>query len=65
MTARATCPQCGAGLSYEDRRRVLAGEPETPPLSVSVTNEGTVELSAAGLFIPLVVHQCEGVARAR
>ena len=58
VTARASCPRCGAVFEEGSRRRKAAGPPETPPLEVRVAEDGTVELVAQGLFLPVVTHRC-------
>jgi nitrogen-specific signal transduction histidine kinase len=60
VTARATCPLCGASFQERSERRKAAGPPDTPPLSVRDNGDGTVDLVAAGLFLPLVSHRCAG-----
>lgn len=57
--AFATCPLCGAELYHEEPRRASAGEPDPPKLTLTVTDQRTVELSAEGLMFPMVVHRCE------
>jgi hypothetical protein len=59
VTARATCPNCGAPLSHEDLRRVAAGPPETPELTLTVAADSSVELSAVGYIFPMLTHRCE------
>ncbi|MEO5680738.1 MAG: hypothetical protein ABIS47_13840 [Acidimicrobiales bacterium] len=58
VTARATCPLCGQAFEERSQRRRAAGPPDTPPLSVRVAADGTVELAAAGFFLPVVTHCC-------
>ncbi len=60
VTARATCPLCGRQFEERSQRRKAAGPPDTPPLSVRVAQDGTVELAASGLFLPVVTHRCDG-----
>ena len=60
VTARATCPRCGDGFEERSQRRKAAGPPDTPPLEVRVADDGTVELVAQGLFLPVVTHRCAG-----
>ncbi len=60
VTARATCPRCGQPFEERSQRRKAAGPPDTPPLSVQVAGDGTVELLAQGLFLPIVTHRCAG-----
>ena len=59
VTARATCPRCGGRFEERSQRRKAAGPPDTPPLDVRVTDDGTVELLAAGFFLPVVTHRCD------
>lgn len=65
VTARASCPHCGAELSHQDKRRLAAGPPETPPLTLRVTGPTTVELSAAGFILPIVEHRCGASSQKR
>ena len=58
VTARATCPTCGAQFEERSQRRKAAGPPDTPPLDLRFGADGTVELVAAGLFLPVVTHRC-------
>jgi hypothetical protein len=58
VVARATCPLCGQSFEERSQRRKAAGPPDTPPLDVRVAGDGTVELVAAGFFIPVVTHRC-------
>lgn len=60
VTARATCPTCGDELVHTEERRIASGKPTLPALTVAVTSDGTVELSAAGYLLPMVVHRCAG-----
>ena len=60
VVARATCPTCGASFEERSQRRKAAGPPDTPPLDVRVAADGTVELVAAGFFLPVVTHRCAG-----
>lgn len=60
VLARATCPLCGEMLQHEELRRVAAGAPETPPLAVTATEAGIVELTAGGWLLPVIVHRCAG-----
>ncbi len=60
VAARATCPTCGALFEERSQRRKAAGPPETPPLSVRVADDGTVELLAQGFFLPVITHRCTG-----
>ncbi len=60
VTARATCPTCGVPFGERSQRRKAAGPPDTPPLSVQVADDGTVELVAEGFFLPVVTHRCAG-----
>ena len=60
VTARATCPRCDQPFEERSQRRKAAGAPHTPPLSVQVAGDGTVELLAQGLFLPIVTHRCAG-----
>lgn len=60
VTARATCPRCGQKFEERSQRRRAAGPPETPPLSVRVAADETVELVAQGFFLPIVTHRCAG-----
>lgn len=60
VTARATCPRCGAAFEERSQRRKAAGPPETPPLDVRVADDGSVELVAQGFFLPIVTHRCDG-----
>ena len=58
VTARGCCPTCGASFEERSQRRKAAGPPETPPLSVRVAEDGSVELVAQGFFLPIVTHHC-------
>jgi len=58
VTARATCPRCGVQFEEQSQRRKAAGPPETPPLEVRTNDDGSVDLVAAGLFLPVVTHRC-------
>jgi len=60
VTARATCPRCGAPFEEQSQRRKAAGPPETPALEVRQNDDGTVDLLAAGFFLPVVTHRCAG-----
>lgn len=60
VVVRATCPRCGALFEERSQRRKAAGPPDTPPLSVRVADDGTVELLAQGFFLPVVTHRCSG-----
>jgi hypothetical protein len=60
VTARGTCPACGALFEERSQRRKAAGPPETPALSVRQAADGTVELVAEGFFLPIVTHTCQG-----
>jgi len=60
VTARATCPRCSQPFEERSQRRKAAGPPETPPLHVQEAADGTVELVAQGLFLPIVTHRCPG-----
>ena len=59
VTARATCPRCGARFEERSQRRKAEGPPDTPALDVRVADDGTVELLAAGFFLPVVTHRCD------
>lgn len=61
ITARAACPRCAQAIEVASQRRKAAGPPDTPPLSVRVAADGTVELVAQGLFLPIATHHCTGV----
>ncbi len=58
VTARATCPRCGELLQEESQRRKAAGPPATPPLELRENGDGTFDLVAAGLFLPILSHRC-------
>ena len=58
VAVRGCCPRCGAWFEERSRRRKAAGPPDTPPLSVRVTDDGSVELVAAGFFVPVAYHRC-------
>ena len=58
VTARGTCPRCGVRFEERSQRRKAAGPPDTPSLDVRVADDGTVELLAAGFFLPVVTHRC-------
>jgi hypothetical protein len=58
VTARGTCPRCGETFEERAERRKAAGPPPTPPLEVRANDDGTVDLVAAGLFLPVVSHRC-------
>jgi len=58
VTARGTCPKCGAVFDERSQRRRAAGPPETPPIDVRVADDGSVELVAQGFFLPIVTHRC-------
>ena len=58
VTARATCPRCGQRFEEQSQPRKAAGPPETPPLEVRDNGDGTVDLVAAGLFLPIASHRC-------
>jgi len=60
VTARARCPRCGEQLEVQSQRRKAAGPPDTPPLEVRDNGDGTVDLVAAGLFLPILSHRCAG-----
>ncbi len=60
VSVGAACPLCGAWFEERSRRRKAAGPPETPPLDVRVAGDGTVELVAAGFFVPVALHRCAG-----
>jgi len=58
VTARAMCPRCGQVFEERSQRRKAAGPPSTPPLTLRLADDGTVELVAEGLFLPVVTHGC-------
>jgi hypothetical protein len=58
VSARGTCPRCGETFEEQSQRRKAAGPPETPSLEVRANDDGTVDLVAAGLFLPVVSHRC-------
>lgn len=59
VTARGTCPKCGALFEERSQRRKAAGPPERPHLEVRESPDGTVELVAEGFFLPIVTHRCD------
>lgn len=59
VTARGTCPKCGALFEERSQRRKAAGPPDTPPLELRETPDGSVELVARGFFLPIATHTCE------
>ena len=60
VTARGTCPRCGAVFEERSQRRRVAGPPDTPPLEVREAADGMIELAAQGSFLPIALHRCEG-----
>ncbi|MGH9149526.1 MAG: hypothetical protein ACRD0D_09620 [Acidimicrobiales bacterium] len=59
VSARATCPNCGAELEHTEVRRAAAGPPATPALAVPASPTGA-DLVAEGWPLPLVSHRCAG-----
>lgn len=59
VVARATCPSCGEVFEERSQSRMAAGPPETPPLSLRIADDGSVELCADGFFLPVATHRCD------